>query len=217
MKSAATQEELVRAIADELKPWKHAKNEVLAEIRETIENTKIWIPSPIGPPKPPKVGFRTENKRYAQALHATLATLDYQLAAAPYGFFVGLNHDDGDCEDIGVTAQKKAEVADLRVQIRTLAMGCEKQILNPAGADPRSDRAKSTVAFQALVLVIKLSEKKPAAGSRNTSYCMVASLLFEAVRGLSDCNLVRACKLILSSEVRHIRAALDALEATPPV
>jgi hypothetical protein len=212
MAPATSTEELIQAIADELKPWKHAKNDVLAAIRKTIENTKLWVP--IGPPKPPKVGFRTENKRYALALHATLATLDYQLAAAPHGFFVGLNHADGDCEDIGVTEQKKVEVAHLRFQIRTLAKGCEKQILNPAGAHPRSDRAKSAVAFEALVLVIKLSKKKPAAGSRRgsrvTPYCMVASLLFEAVRGESECNLERACKRMLSSEVRHIRAALEA-------
>jgi hypothetical protein len=201
MKIPATlQEELVQAIAHELKQpggvkplWKYPKSRVLAEIRRTIEYLKN--------PDVPPIGFRSENKQQAKNMFATLTTAEKQLAAAAQSprFVRCLTLRDEELVPLSMHfAVKKAELTELLTRVTKLKGGCKKVILEPPGFDRRRDYRQTDVAVAGIFLMFNLSTNKPTAGTRYTPYCTIASLLYKAVTGECRCNLHRTCRRVLS-------------------
>jgi hypothetical protein len=95
--------------------------------------------------------------------------------------------------------QNKArrELTELSKQLAKLAERCKKSIRNPSGPPPNSGVEKIRTAFAALFLMLQTTKMSPTAGNRNTPFCLIASLLFEAATGEHDPNLERACKYAL--------------------
>jgi hypothetical protein len=207
-------EEFVHAIADALKPWNCFETEVLAKVREAIDKVTEDRAGQWGLFD---VGTRQENKRYAQSLLDDLNRLLKRLAAAPSGFFMSLVEQE---LEAGIAAFKenkileaalhsffacldeheekpRKELIELSEKLAKLATQCNKSILNPAGPPPNSGVENIRTAFTALFLILDTSKKPPAAGDRNTPFCLVASLLFEAATGEHEPNLERACKYAL--------------------
>jgi len=163
------QENFVRSIADELRPWKCAESKVLGEVRNAIDKVREILAQP----QPPEDKFRSDNKQCAKKLLPAATKLYKLLEAAPPRFMSLENY------------------LDLFVRTTRLAAQCEEIIAAPAR---RADDKKALAAIYALSLVTNLSTKKPTAGDRNTSFCMIASLLFEATTGEREPNLEYACK-----------------------
>jgi hypothetical protein len=163
------QENFVRSIADELRPWKCSESKVLGEVRNAIDKVREILAQP----QPPEVEFRSDNKQCAKKLLPAATKLYKLLEAAPPRFMSLENY------------------LDLLVRTTGLAAQCEKIIAAPA---PKPDDTKPVAAIFALSLMTDLSTKKPAAGDRNTSFCVIASLLFEATTGDLEPNLEYACK-----------------------
>jgi hypothetical protein len=68
---------------------------------------------------------------------------------------------------------------------------------DPRGVTSKTGYLKEMTAIQAVGLMTQTSTKIPTAGSRNTSFCIIASRLFEIVTGQPDASLLRACKYVL--------------------
>jgi hypothetical protein len=210
-------EEFVHPIADALKPWNCPEVDVLARIGEAIDRVRKDRTGQWGYID---IGTRQENKKYAEMLLDLLNTLIKQLAAAPPGFVASLetqevdacvasfqqeeekNRYDGavdrffSCLD-DYQYKPRRELTELSDKLARLAEQCKRSILDPAGPHPRSRADKIRTAFTALFLMLDTSKEPPAAGNRNTPFCLIASLLFEAATGEHEPNLERACKYTL--------------------
>jgi len=171
------QENFVPSIVDELRPWKCSQRQVLAEVRKAINKLREILAQA----QPPEDKFRSYNKQCAKKLLPAAWKLYKLLDAMPPRFMSLENY------------------LDLLVRTTGLAAECEKIIAAPAR---RADYKKRLAAIFAQSLVTDLSTKKPTAGDRNTSFCMIASLLFEATTGEREPNLEYACK-------RWLRRARD--------
>jgi hypothetical protein len=206
-------EEFVHPIADALKPWNCSEIEVLAKVREAIDDV---VKDRIGQWGLFDTGARQENKRYAQSLLDDVNKLRERLAAVSSGFLVSLAAQELDtgiatfrnenveaalpaffaCLDAHEEKPRK-ELIELSETLVKLAAQCNKSIRNPAGPPPNSGVEKIRTAFTALFLMLQTTKKSPTAGNRNTPFCLIASLLFEAATGQRDPNLERACKYAL--------------------
>lgn|SRR5262249_23374085 len=174
------QESFVRSIADELRPWKCSERQVLTEVRNTIDKArKNLAPDP-------EDKFLSDNKQRAKKLLPAATKLYKLLDAAPPRFMGPENY------------------LHLLVLTTGLAAQCEKIIAAPTR---KADHKKPLVALLAELLVTDVSKKKPTAGDRNTSFCVIASLLFEAVTGEHEPNLEYSCK-------RWLRRRRDLLPLT---
>ena len=210
-----TLDELVRSIADQLKPWRPGlkESQVLAEINDTIEQLGATNF---------EVGSRTENKEYAEQVLATLEILVKQLGTAPKGFYWGLvfrssqlglwrpKQTRGGLLFELMNAEARIEQAsglfdELLTQVSKLSEQCRAVILNPIGDDPRANHPlQYWAAYLAFLLMKRLSTEEPQISSHgNTAFCAVASLLFEAASGERDCSFVVACRRVY----QHFKAA----------
>jgi hypothetical protein len=216
---AASQEELVREIARELRPWKVPESHVFAHIRPLIGTMRDEFS------KAPVLGFRSETKRYTEDLLATLKVLKKQLASAPSGFFWNLCALESIAlhkqEDIIIEALRRRtanyrfspahpkhksqqELYALLGQVDELIKQCENVILNPIGYDPR-EGYKQSFAVDVSVILANLSTKKPTADRLN----VIASLLWEAATGCADAisNVPASTRSISNVTARICRAS----------
>jgi hypothetical protein len=195
---STSQEELVRAIADRLKPWNCSESHVLTEIRSAIRRLRAH--PDFNPDSYPGLGFRSENKKCAKKMLVTVTTLERQLVAAKPGFFWSLTLRDKKLQcDMDGYGKKVTELSELLNRVTKLKWECEKVILNAPGAYPGQDYRQIHIAIYAIHLMLGLSNERPTAGTPDTPYCMIASLLFEATTGKSERNLLRTCKRMLAS------------------
>jgi len=207
--------DLIDEIADQLKPWQEGleRRRVLDEIRSTIDQLGATNFA---------AGSRTENKQYAEQVLATLETLVKQLKLAPKGFYWSLafrssqlglwrpEQTRGGLLFELLNAEPRIEQAsglfdELLNQVSKLSEQCRAVILNPIGDDPRANHPlQYWAAYVAFLLMKRLSIEEPKITSHgNTTFCNVASLLFEAASGERDCNLIVACRRIS----QHFKAA----------
>jgi hypothetical protein len=183
--------ELIRAIADQLKPWRCSEGDVLAKIRSIIQETAEGLS------EGPATGFRKQNKQYAMRLLDNLVALQDLLARAPAGFLWNLANWS-EPKKLGTSLVKRqTQWKKLRETVNELVPQCKAAIRNPTGASPLTRWEKTHVAVNALSLMKHLSAKRPTAGTDNTPFCVIASLLFEAVTGEREASLRRACQRIL--------------------
>jgi hypothetical protein len=154
-------EPLIRAIADELRPWKYSKDyvsaEVLTEVRSIIERENY--DNGFGP-RYGGFGTRRENKRTAQNFLVTLKRLDKQLVAAPLAFYWNLTLLDYiKTTNVSEGTKTFRELVELRPRVTKFIKQCEYVSLNPMGHSRRRDYAKQSIALYARQLIQKLSKK----------------------------------------------------------
>jgi hypothetical protein len=247
LKTVGTLQDLVEAIADELRPWKLPKSQVLKAIRDEIEDFKTNPFVSQGP----DAGFRSQNRQYAEQLIEALKRAAELLASPPPGFFhtaivetkeftdpspdltgqpllpgfsnieigelpdriegqnrltsfVISRHPRPSFRNLQVCSHALAyassacdrahKLADVHDQILAWIKYCETTIHSAAGNHGNQIHLKSNAARSALCIMEKLSTKRPSAGTRNTPFCIVASLFFEAVTGERESNLQHHCK-----------------------
>jgi hypothetical protein len=195
--SAISQEDLIEEIAYRLRPWKCSKSEVLAKICDSIEELKRELAK--GPD--PWRGFYRKNRKYASNILNAIDNLKKQLTAPPESFFRGLLNADQpeEIKELNSPQKLTEDVADLSRRLAKLDAQCRDVIAKRIGADPRADYKKTNTACEALFLMLKLSEQAPTAGSLDSSFCFISSLIFEAVTGMREQNLRRACQKVLAS------------------
>ena len=206
-------EDLVESIADELRPWRHSESHVFVEIRNTIESMRReWCDLA----KAPEIGFRSENKQRAKRIVDALKVVERATASPSFIASLLASSEEFKSAELALmdTAEseladldklwikKKKEVAEELVEFSKratkLVKQCEKMIINPPGIDARSGYQQTHVACGALILWLELSMKRPTAGTCNSKFCTVASLLWEAITGECERNLQRSSKGLLS-------------------
>jgi hypothetical protein len=195
--SATSQEDLIEEIAYQLRPWMCSKSDVLAKIRDAIEELKCELAK--GPD--PWRGFCSKNREYANNILNAIDNLKKQLTAPPESFFRGLLNADQpeEIKELNSPEKLTEDVADLSSRLAKLAVQCRDVIAKRIGADPRADYKKTNTACAALLLMLNVSEQSPTAGSPDSSFCFISSLIFEAVTGMRELNLRRACQKVLAS------------------
>jgi hypothetical protein len=180
---------LVRSIADELKPWRQSlkQSQVLAEIKDKIERLK----NPTLPQILSRViGSRRKSREEAKRLRATLKTLERQLGGAGLTFRLVISRQD----QVGLWSPKQS-VGVLHSEFYELL----------SAGDKRLESSHLAAAFAARLLMKNLSTKKPTVASEgNSPLCVIASLLFEAVSGERERNLVVACRRVRNLRSEHI-------------
>jgi hypothetical protein len=181
------QEDLVRSIADELKPWKCSEGHILEQVRGKIDVVRAIIANP------PSFGLSNENKEYAKKILDLSTQLQKMLQSMPQGtlhtlFAYPPNPFIQEEESL-------AEMFTLARALGRLCRQCEGIIENGAGDDPRFGREQHLAAVGARELMVELSEKEPTTGE-NSSFCMIASHLYEAATGKREADLRRACKAV---------------------
>jgi hypothetical protein len=222
-RNALNTEDLVWSIANELKPWTHPKNEVLAEVHKTIDELREELRIP------PEIGFRTDNRPMAKKCIAVLEKAQKQLCTLPPTFIASVaratyfdetltiwNLEDWNeyLRRLDEEAEKlRKEFTELIERIAKLSERCKQATLAPVrfttntgepiddvptGVISKPHYWKEMAAISAGGLMSRTSTKLPAAGSSNTSFCVIASRLFEIVTGEREPNLVRACKWALA-------------------
>ena len=195
--NATSQEDLIEEIGYQLRPWRCSKSDVLAKIRGTIEELQREFAKAPDPWR----GFRSENKDYANNILRAIDNLKKQLAAPPESFFKALLNatQPEEIKELDSPDKLTEDVADLSSRLTKLAVQCREVIANRIGADPRADYRKTNTACATLFLVLDVSEQSPTAGSPDSSFCFISSLMFEAVTGMREQNLRRACQKVLAS------------------
>src|SRR5262249_55278069 len=144
----------------------------------------------------------------------TLKTLVKQLRAAPKGFHLSLMLRSS---QVGLWRPKQTKGGllfellnaepmveqtsglydELLTQVVKLSEKCRAVILNPVGSDPPSAPRQYWAAHAAFLLMKRFSTGEPTITSHgNTRFCTIASLLFEAVSGERECNLIVACRRV---------------------
>jgi hypothetical protein len=203
-------EDLVWSIANELRPWKHSESHVFLEICNTIESMRCGLA------KTPEIGFRNENKQRAKRIVDALNVVERAITSPSFIASLLASSEEFESAQLVLTdtaeweledldrlwiKQKKEvsqELAEFSKRATKLVKQCEKMITNPPGSDPRFGHQQHDVACGALFLWLELSRERPTAGTYNSKFCTVASLLWEAITGERERNLERACKRLLS-------------------
>jgi hypothetical protein len=158
-------EELVWLIANEMKPWKHPKRQVLATVRRAIDALRRLLAVKT---------FSNKERQHAEKLLLAINKIDELIFAAPPMFF-----------------SSAVERANAVQATSGLFYQCLYLIRQRA---PKRGWKKGITAICALSLIEECSTKKPAAGNRDTTFCMIASWLFEVVTGEPEPNLEYDCK-----------------------
>jgi hypothetical protein len=183
--------ELVQSIADQLYPWSRSlkQSQVLAEITSTIERLKNPSLSHF---LSRLIGSSRKSREKAKRLRATLNQLEEQLAAIGCTFRIVISPEN----QVGLWNPKQTIGEIHNAFHEELSKGdlkLEKKKLHLA------------VAFAARLLMKNLSTKKPTIPSAgNSPFCMIASLLFAAVSGERDRNLISACRRVYRLRSEHI-------------
>jgi hypothetical protein len=185
------QAELVREIAGQLRPWNGSfkQGQVFAEINSTIKRLKnpnlLHVLSRV-------IGSRRRSRKEAKIFRVTLNQLEEQLAAIGHTFHIVISPEN----QVGLWNPKQTIGEIHNAFHEELSKGdfrFEKQKLHLA------------VAFEARLLMKNLSTKKPTIPSvGNSPFCMIASLLFAAVSGERDRNLISACRRVYRLRSEHI-------------
>jgi hypothetical protein len=170
-------EDLVWLIANEMKPWKHPKGQVVVTVRYAIETLRgiLAVETPSG-----------KEQQHAEKLILAIHKLNQLIHAAPPRFFSS------------AVEKAKAVQATSGLFYHCLDLSRER-------APKRRGWKKTMTACCALSLIEECSTKKPAAGNRDTAFCMIASWLFEVVTGEPEPNLEYDCKRILRLGLRIFR------------
>jgi hypothetical protein len=229
----STLEDIVWSIADELRPWKCSEPDVLAKVRKAIDEFQEVSARP--PNIGYRNENRQTAQDCIEVLNKAekqLAKLSPEfitsLAHATYfdpTFVVTCMKDWDELE------RRKDQAAELLSKDWTellertaiFAERCERVIYapirlisdsgeavdgDPTGVVSKIGFIKDRAAICALLLITDVSTKIPAAGDRNTPFCVIASLLFEMITGERESNLLRACKSVLS-RLRALNALAD--------
>jgi hypothetical protein len=192
-----SQEDLIEEIAYQLRPWKCSKSDVLAKIRGAIEE----LQSDFAKAPDPWRGFCSKNREYADNILSAINNLKRQLTTPTESFFRGLLNADKpeEIKELNNPEKLTEDIVDLLSRLDKLAVQCRDVIAKRIGADPRADYKKTNTACSALFLMLDVSEQSPTAGSLDTSFCFISSLMFEAVTGMPEQSMRRACQKVLAS------------------
>jgi hypothetical protein len=168
-------EELVWLIANEMKPWNHPKRQVLATVQRAIDMLRGLLAVD-------RKSFSSKEKQHAEKLLLAIDKIDKLILAASPRFFSSV-----------------VERFEALRATSVLLSQCQYIIRERA---PKPGWKKGVTAMYALSLIKECSKRKPAAGNRDTAFCMVASWLFEVVTGEHESNLEYDCKRILRADRR---------------
>lgn len=197
---STTQEELVGAIAEALKPWANfaiplrypastwAQNaDREAEVKDAVRSTIEWIRAKNSESFARNIIRKT--RADGRAIAATLEKLQrqYDRATADLRSWV-----EPTMQELQIV-----NMQDLRAEHDRLHEIC----ITAAEAQPRSDRCKAACAELAVGLMLAYSTT-PHTGGRNKPLRHVASLLFEAATGKGGADLERACRAALRNWTR---------------
>ena len=200
----ATDDGLVEAITNELKPWspqrrqlktgfleEKSKAEVMTEIsnavRGEIDRLRQIVPDYFSRDAIKKT--RDEARNIAASIDRVAEQLSAKTLSPELRLRLGL--------DIPLTGDP-SEITNMPVPrlLDALRAVCD---LCQAAADnqPGADQIKLWCVRVALNLVLRFSKNRPSAGSPLTCYCIIASLLYESVTGEKGLPLRRICQDVL--------------------
>jgi hypothetical protein len=220
---ALDREDFVWSIAHELQPWSRPKSEVLAKVRKAIDELREDLTQPplIGFRSENRQTARNciiVLDKAKQQLARVAPTFIASLALATYFDETLVIRGPEDLLEYDrrldeATEKLRKDWAELLERTTEIAERCKRAICapirlvsesgevvdsDPTGVNSKSRYWKERTAVFGLCLTMDLSTKMAAAGSRNTSFCIIASRLFEMVTGEREPNLLRACKDVLS-------------------
>jgi hypothetical protein len=226
-------EDIVRSIAAELRPWKCSERDVLAKVRKTIDGFRedSAHPPDIGYRNENRQTAQDcievldkAEKQLAKLSPEFITSLAFATYFDPT-FVVTCKKD---WDELERRKDQEAEIlskdwTELLERTARFAERCKRAIFaptrltsdsgEPVDGDPtgfvsKIRYKKEMAAVFALLLITGVSTKIPAAGDRNTPFCVIASLLFEMITGEREANLLRACKSVLS-RLRTLNALED--------
>lgn len=200
----ATDDDLVEAITKALKPWapqrrqlasgfmeEKSEVEVTAElstvVRECIGRLRQTVPDYFSRDAIRKT--RDEARDIDAAIDRVTELLSAKTISPELRLRLGMDTPrTGDPAEI-----TNMPVPRLLDALHTVRVRCQ------AGADnqPNADQVKLWCVRSALNLVLRFSECRPSAGSAKSSYCVIASVLYESVTGEKELQLRRICQDVL--------------------
>jgi hypothetical protein len=204
---SATDDQIVDAIADELKPWKQqrrqietgpkagwiedkSKAEVLATISDAVRLEIVRLRELA--PNFFKRDAINKTRADAQAIMKAVDHLTELLSAATTSpeLLLRLGQHDrlvGSASDLA--NRPVPRLIEALLEVRGICQAADEN-------QPGADQVKRWSALIALRLVLDFSDKDPTAGSENTKYCRIAGLLYESATG-DEHNLRHICQDVL--------------------
>jgi hypothetical protein len=200
----ATDDDLVEAITSALRPWAPQRKqlasgfiaekseaevteELSAVVRGCIDLLRQTVPDYFSRDAIRKT--RDEARDIATAIDRVTELLSAKTISPELRLRLGMDTPmTGDPAEI-----TNRPIPRLLDALHTVRVHCQ------AGADnqPNADQVKLWCVRSALNLVLGFSECRPSAGSAKTSYCVIASLLYESVTGEKELQLRRICQDVL--------------------
>lgn len=198
--SAIRRGEIVEEIVDNLRPWKHRISEatVTAAVSRALDERVDLIPTDA------ELAERKLNRIHARRLNKALASVETLLASAPDLLAAELQFFSLPPDDEEATAENYNAVVERRIrkcwerensrvaELSWLREVCAYAISPGLGSHPNYSQAEHGCAYVAHDLMREFS-KQPITGTEGGRFRAIANLLYEAISGLPDEDLKRAC------------------------
>jgi hypothetical protein len=201
---SATDDELVEAITNALKPWApqlrqlangfieekseaDVTEELLTVVRGCIDRLRQTVPDYFSRDAIRKT--RGQARDIAAAIDRVTDLLSAKTISPELRLRLAM--------DTPLTGDR-SEIINLPVP-RLLDALHTVRVRSQAGADnqPNADQVKLWCVRSALNLVLRFSKNNPSAGSAKSPYCIIASALYESVTGEKELQLRRVCQDVL--------------------
>jgi hypothetical protein len=190
-------DEIVEEITDNLRPWKDrlSREAIAKAVGEQLEFLRKMIPLQ------EKLMDRQRMRAHARELDKALSEVEKILIADPGGLNLHLfnplplsKSESESTEAILLAYQRRAE--PFYAELKRLRQVCARAINPGYGLHPNYDQAKSNSAWIAHGLLLQLSHAK-ISGTKDASFRVISGLLYEAVSGVPNADLKRACDEVL--------------------
>jgi hypothetical protein len=190
-------DEIVEEVADHLRPWKGRQSQeaVVIEVSKQLELLRGIIPLQV------KIMDRRRMRTHARELDKALSQVEEILITDPGGLNwhlfspLPLSTDEMGSEGTMLLAfqRRAAPFYDELIRLRQV---CARAINPGFGLHPNYDQTKSNCAWIAHGLMLQLSNAK-ITGTKDASFRAISGLLYEAVSGVPNADLKRACDEVL--------------------
>lgn len=191
---ATTEDQIVEAVVDALRPWKpqhrqietgrrageivaKADAEVLAHISDAVRSEIVRFRTLV-PDFFDRDAIR-KTRDDARDIIKSVDRLKEHLLAKTFSPELRMRLD-----------VRRSRLLDALNEARDICQAADEN-------QPQADQVKLWCAQIAIRLMLDFSLSRPAAGSGNTEYCRIASLLYESVTGDRDENLRHICQDVL--------------------
>jgi hypothetical protein len=191
------EDEIVEEIAVHLRPWKARQTGKAVAIRvsEQMKLLREFVPLQA------KLFDRRRLRAHAQKLDKSLAEVQEILVTDPGGLNLHLFRPDSwssdemnSMEAMALAFQRRSE--PLAAELARLRKVCARAINPGFGLHPNHDHAKGLCPWFARGLMLELSNAK-ITGTKDASFRVISSLLYEAISGEPNADLKRACDEVL--------------------